>query len=77
MDDPRRRPGAAEPPSAAADGEGGEATGAGAGSGEAQSRVRIDLNRNFRSKPEILRFINALFERLMVKEAAEIDYDAA
>ncbi|KWX07385.1 hypothetical protein TR75_03200, partial [Hydrogenibacillus schlegelii] len=24
-----------------------------------------------------MRFINALFERLMVKEAAEIDYDAA
>ncbi|WP_273000105.1 UvrD-helicase domain-containing protein [Hydrogenibacillus schlegelii] len=55
----------------------GAARDAAAGSGEAKSRVRIDLNRNFRSKPEILRFINALFERLMVKEAAEIDYDAA
>lgn len=35
----------------------------------------IDLQQNFRSRPPLLDSINALFERLMTREAADIDYD--
>ncbi|MBE3596016.1 MAG: UvrD-helicase domain-containing protein [Hydrogenibacillus sp.] len=40
------------------------------------AQVRIDLNRNFRSRPEVLDLVNALFRHLMFRAAAEIDYDA-
>ncbi|HOQ05368.1 MAG TPA: helicase-exonuclease AddAB subunit AddA [Anaerohalosphaeraceae bacterium] len=36
---------------------------------------RIDLGDNFRSRPEILAFANAVFERIMTKETASMDYD--
>lgn len=36
---------------------------------------RIDLHRNFRSRPEVLESVNALFRRLMVKELGGITYD--
>lgn len=40
-------------------------------------RVRvIDLKSNFRSRAPLLKAVNAVFERLMSAEAAEIDYDA-
>src|SRR5262249_55642231 len=35
----------------------------------------IDLQANFRSRAPLLEAINALFERLMTREAADIDYD--
>jgi ATP-dependent helicase/nuclease subunit A len=35
----------------------------------------IDLRANFRSRKPLLDAINAVFERLMYKQAAEIDYD--
>jgi ATP-dependent helicase/nuclease subunit A len=35
----------------------------------------IDLQENFRSREPLLRAINAIFERLMTKAAAEIEYD--
>ena len=36
---------------------------------------RIDLNKNFRSRDTVLDFVNDVFERIMYKEFAEIDYD--
>ncbi|HUB27703.1 MAG TPA: 3'-5' exonuclease, partial [Tepidisphaeraceae bacterium] len=36
----------------------------------------IDLQENFRSRPPLLGAINRIFERLMTREAAEIDYRA-
>ncbi|HOK65389.1 MAG TPA: helicase-exonuclease AddAB subunit AddA [Anaerohalosphaeraceae bacterium] len=36
---------------------------------------RIDLGDNFRSRPEILAFANAVFGRIMTKETASMDYD--
>jgi ATP-dependent helicase/nuclease subunit A len=41
----------------------------------AAGTLRVDLNRNFRSRQEILRFVNAVFSRLMTAELAGIDYD--
>ena len=35
----------------------------------------IDLQENFRSREPLLKAINAIFERLMTKAAAEIEYD--
>ena len=37
---------------------------------------RVDLNKNFRSAPEVLDAVNGVFETLMTREAAEMDYDA-
>jgi ATP-dependent helicase/nuclease subunit A len=37
----------------------------------------IDLQANFRSRGPLLEVLNALFERLMVEEAADITYDAS
>ncbi|MDP3386489.1 MAG: helicase-exonuclease AddAB subunit AddA [Eubacteriales bacterium] len=34
------------------------------------------LNRNFRSRPEILDFINDIFQNIMHEDCGEIDYDA-
>ncbi|MFP4661764.1 MAG: helicase-exonuclease AddAB subunit AddA, partial [Halanaerobiales bacterium] len=39
--------------------------------------VRIDLSKNFRSRGEILKGINYLFERLMSSELGEIEYDSS
>ncbi len=36
---------------------------------------RIDLGDNFRSRPEILAFANAVFGRIMTQETASMDYD--
>ncbi len=38
-------------------------------------KLRVDLNENFRSDERILDFINSVFERIMTKEFAGIDYD--
>ncbi len=38
---------------------------------------RIDLNRNFRSAPGILDFVNCVFGRIMTSAVADIDYDEA
>jgi ATP-dependent helicase/nuclease subunit A len=35
----------------------------------------IDLQANFRSRPPLLEAINSLFERLMTRQAADLDYD--
>jgi len=37
----------------------------------------VDLNTNWRSDPGILRFVNALFGRIMTASVANIDYDAS
>jgi ATP-dependent helicase/nuclease subunit A len=44
--------------------------------GDRHGRV-IDLQENFRSKPALLETINQFFKRLMTREAATIEYDAA
>ena len=36
--------------------------------------IRINLSKNFRSREEVIRSVNFLFERLMTEEVAEIDY---
>ncbi len=36
---------------------------------------KIDLNKNFRSHPEILNAVNYVFRHLMTEELGEIDYD--
>ncbi|MBN1818715.1 MAG: UvrD-helicase domain-containing protein, partial [Sedimentisphaerales bacterium] len=38
-------------------------------------RQRVELQHNFRSRPEILRFVNVLFERIMTRESTAMDYD--
>ena len=40
----------------------------------AQSPTRIDLNCNFRSTPQILSFVNGVFERVMKEGIGGIDY---
>jgi ATP-dependent helicase/nuclease subunit A len=35
----------------------------------------IDLQANFRSRPPLLEVLNGVFERLMTKDAADLDYD--
>jgi ATP-dependent helicase/nuclease subunit A len=35
---------------------------------------RVDLSHNFRSRPEVLDFVNFVFERLMARETAGLDY---
>lgn len=37
---------------------------------------RVDLSKNFRSRQQIVNAVNAVFEKLMTRDAAEIDYDA-
>ncbi len=36
---------------------------------------RIDLNRNFRSRPEVVDFVNLIFSTIMKKSCAGMDYD--
>ncbi|MGL4624807.1 MAG: helicase-exonuclease AddAB subunit AddA [Culicoidibacterales bacterium] len=40
-----------------------------------QAGVRIDLNQNFRSREQVIDFINFVFEQIMDREFAEIAYD--
>ena len=42
---------------------------------EERRRKVIDLQANFRSRAPLLEALNGLFERLMTREAADIDYD--
>ena len=37
--------------------------------------VRIDLHKNFRSRPQVLDSVNALFSRLMIPQLGGIDYN--
>ncbi|HKM33062.1 MAG TPA: helicase-exonuclease AddAB subunit AddA, partial [Oscillospiraceae bacterium] len=37
---------------------------------------RVFLTRNFRSRPEVTKFVNFIFEKIMSKKAGEIDYDS-
>lgn len=39
--------------------------------------IRIDLHQNFRSRPEVLGPVNALFKKIMIRELGGIDYDEA
>ncbi len=39
--------------------------------------LRVDLNANFRSRPAILDFVNAVFGRIMTASLAGLDYDQA
>ncbi|MEG1547509.1 MAG: helicase-exonuclease AddAB subunit AddA [Clostridia bacterium] len=39
--------------------------------------TRIDLNANFRSTDEVIEAVNAVFSRIMSREAGELDYDDA
>ncbi|MBR3102334.1 MAG: helicase-exonuclease AddAB subunit AddA [Lachnospiraceae bacterium] len=43
--------------------------------GEDGINRRIDLNQNFRSRTEVLDFVNAIFRQIMQKDTAEMDYD--
>ncbi|MDD7173470.1 MAG: UvrD-helicase domain-containing protein [Clostridiales bacterium] len=43
---------------------------------EAAYARRIDLQRNFRSRANVLAGVNAVFSRIMRREATEIEYDA-
>ena len=40
-------------------------------------RLRISLNRNFRSRPEVLGFCNAVFSQAMTRDFGGVDYDEA
>jgi ATP-dependent helicase/nuclease subunit A len=41
----------------------------------AQEHLRVDLNRNYRSRAEILNFANKVFERIMSSDIGLVDYD--
>lgn len=42
---------------------------------EAASDIRIDLNRNFRSRREVLESVNDVFEKIMTGKSAGVSYD--
>lgn len=44
---------------------------------QGSSTLRIDLNRNFRSRANVLDFVNGVFSRTMNREQYEIEYDDA
>lgn len=46
-----------------------------AGSGDEGIDRRIDLNQNFRSRAEVLDFINVIFRQIMRRDTAGMDYD--
>ena len=56
-------------------GAGGDSPGESGGT--AMEGRRIDLHRNFRSRPELLDGVNAVFKRIMRREVGGIDYDDA
>ena len=41
-----------------------------------EDSLQINLNKNYRSAPEILHFVNSVFEKVMTKEDALIDYSS-
>ncbi len=43
--------------------------------GKETGSVRLSLNRNFRSRPEVLSLCNAVFSRLMTRDFGDVDYD--
>ena len=43
--------------------------------GSEHTHWRMELNRNFRSRPEVLNLCNFIFSRVMSKEFGDIDYD--
>ena len=43
--------------------------------GEKKGGTRIDLNRNFRSRSQVIDFVNHVFETIMREETAGMDYD--
>src|SRR5699024_8294593 len=45
------------------------------GKGTDSPTQRIDLFKNFRSRPEVLDSVNALFRRIMIPELGGITYD--
>ncbi len=42
----------------------------------AAGEVRLSLNRNFRSRPEVLSLCNAVMSRLMSRDFGDVEYDA-
>ena len=44
---------------------------------DGEEGIRIDLHQNFRSRTEVLRPVNEIFERIMRQELGGIDYDEA
>jgi ATP-dependent helicase/nuclease subunit A len=46
----------------------------GAGGGDLAAGTKITLYRNFRSNPQILNFVNAVFSKIMSREAGDLDY---
>ena len=44
---------------------------------EGGAQRRIDLHANFRSRPEIIRFVNHIFHQTMRSDIGNIEYDAA
>ena len=42
--------------------------------GDDAAGTRLDLNKNFRSRPEVLDAVNAVFSRVMTPEAGRVDY---
>ncbi len=40
------------------------------------SRQRIDLHKNFRSRPQVLDFVNAMFYRMMKADIGNVTYDS-
>ena len=45
------------------------------GEGTDSRTQRIDLFKNFRSRPEVLESVNALFRQIMIPELGGITYD--
>ena len=43
--------------------------------GTETGEVRLSLNRNFRSRPEVLELCNAVMSRLMTRSFGDVDYD--
>lgn len=41
-----------------------------------ENRSRLELNRNFRSRPEVLSLCNFVFSRIMSQQFGDIEYDA-
>lgn len=42
---------------------------------EMEKPLRVDMGENFRSRPEVLEFVNAIFGRIMTDGAAQMRYD--
>ncbi len=44
--------------------------------GAETGEIRLSLNKNFRSRPEVLSLCNAVMSRLMTREFGDVEYDA-